>query len=138
MFKNLLTSLVIHERIETTEAKAKAIKPAADKMVTLAKRHNTDSMYFLQQQLAGEALKKFIDDVAPRFTSRNGGYTRIIKSGHRTKDDARMAIMEWVEKPLPKEVKPKEEKKTTAKTAKPTKTAKKPTKKETTKKEKTK
>jgi large subunit ribosomal protein L17 len=88
---------VLHGRIETTEAKAKSIKPLADKMVTLGKRGDLaarrQAAAFL---LDPAAVRKLFDDVAPRYAERNGGYTRIIKTGVRRGDAAPMAIVEWV------------------------------------------
>jgi len=88
---------VLHGRIETTEAKAKSIKPLADKMVTLGKRGDLaarrQAAAFL---LDPAAVKKLFDEVAPRYADRNGGYTRIIKTGVRRGDAAPLAIIEWV------------------------------------------
>src|SRR5690554_2788819 len=97
LLRNQVTSLVLHGRIETTEAKAKSIKPLADKMVTLGKRGDLaarrQAAAFL---LDPAAVKKLFDEVAPRYSDRNGGYTRIIKTGVRRGDAAPMAIIEWV------------------------------------------
>jgi large subunit ribosomal protein L17 len=98
LFKNLLTSLVLSERIKTSEAKAKAIKSAADKLITKAKIGGRDAERALEAKVHHEAVVKLIDDLAGRFTERSGGYTRIIKAGRRVADNAPMAIMEWVEK----------------------------------------
>ena len=80
LLRSLVTQLVLHGRIETTEAKAKAVKPLADKMVTLGKRGDLharrQAAAFLIQP---EAVKKLFDDIAPKYEDRNGGYTRIIK-----------------------------------------------------------
>jgi len=99
LFKALLSSLVIYEKIETTEAKAKAIKGHADKMITKVKKHKENAKEALQEYLAANAIQKFITDVAPRFEGRSGGYTRIIRAGRRRRDSAQMVIMEWVEGP---------------------------------------
>lgn len=97
LLRNQVTSLVLHGRIETTEAKAKAIKPLADKMVTLGKRGDLharrQAAAFLIQP---EAVKRLFDEIAPKYEERNGGYTRIIKTGPRRGDAAPMAIIEWV------------------------------------------
>ena len=97
LLRSLVTQLVLHGRIETTEAKAKAVKPLADKMVTLGKRGDIharrQAAAFLLQK---EAVKKLFDDVAPKYEDRNGGYTRIIKTAPRSGDAAPMAIIEWV------------------------------------------
>ena len=97
LFKNLLTSLVIEERITTTEAKAKAIRSAADKLVTKAKKGGPDAYRRLAPDVRYDAVEKLIKTIAPRFTDRNGGYTRcIIKVGHRVADNAPQVVMEWV------------------------------------------
>ena len=97
LLRNQVTSLVLHGRIETTEMKAKSIKPLADKMITLGKRGDLaarrQAAAFL---LDPAAVKKLFDEVAPRYADRNGGYTRIIKTGVRRGDAAPMAIIEWV------------------------------------------
>ena len=98
LFKNLLTSLVLNDRIKTTEAKAKAIKSAADKLITKAKKGGKDAYRNLEAQVNHDAVVKLIDDLGPRFVNRAGGYTRIIKVGNRVADNAAMAIIEWTEK----------------------------------------
>lgn len=96
LFKNLLTSLVMEERITTTEAKAKAIKSAADKLVTKAKKGGPDAFRNLAPDVRYDAVAKLINTIAPRFKDRQGGYTRIIKVGHRIADNAPQVAMEWV------------------------------------------
>ena len=121
LFKSLMTSLVLKESIRTTESKAKAIKPEIDKMVTHAKKGTNASMQKIHGSLSHIALDKFVSNVAPRFKDRNGGYTRIIKLGGRVGDEAKMVILEWVEKsdvPYQKPVKIKKEKKTVKTTSK--------------------
>lgn len=99
LFKGLVSSLTMYERIETTEEKAKAIKGHVEKLVTKAKKNNSvQARQMLQAYLTNEALQKMVTDVAPRFSDRPGGYTRIIKIGNRFSDNASMVIMEWVEK----------------------------------------
>lgn len=98
LFKGLMSFLVLQERIQTTEEKAKAIKPSVEKLITLAKRHGQNSTTFLHKYLTPPAIKKLIGDVAPRFNKRNGGYTRIIRAGNRFSDNAPVALIEWVEK----------------------------------------
>ncbi|HSW48115.1 MAG TPA: 50S ribosomal protein L17, partial [Candidatus Saccharimonadales bacterium] len=83
LFKNLLTSLVMEERIKTTTAKAKAIKGAADKLITKAKKDGPNVYKSLHPDVNQDAVLKLISDIAPRFTDRKGGYTRIIKIGKR-------------------------------------------------------
>lgn len=98
LFKNLLSSLVLEERITTTPAKAKAIKGAADKLVTKAKKGGTDALRALAPDVRHVAAAKLIEQIAPRFADRQGGYTRIIKVGRRVADNAPQVIMEWVVK----------------------------------------
>jgi large subunit ribosomal protein L17 len=105
LFRNLLVALFRHERIMTTEAKAKAIRGLADQMVTLAKR---DNLHARRQVLAmvpdTEVVKKLFDTIAARFSDRNGGYTRILRAGTRPGDRAPMVILELVDRPeTPKE-----------------------------------
>jgi large subunit ribosomal protein L17 len=105
MFRNLLVALFRHERIMTTEAKAKAMRGLADQMVTLAKR---DNLHARRQVLSmvpdGPVVKKLFDTIAARFGDRHGGYTRIIKAGTRPGDRAPMVILELVDRPeAPKE-----------------------------------
>lgn len=96
LFKNLMSSLVIKERIKTTEEKAKAIKGQIEKAVTKVNKKGNDARNQLQEYLNGEALEKLIKDVAPRFEKRNGGYTRIVRLGKRF-DSSDMVFLEWVE-----------------------------------------
>jgi large subunit ribosomal protein L17 len=117
LYRSLVTSLIEHERIETTEAKAKEIRIFADRMISLGKEKTLAArrraLAFLQSPLTA---KKLFDDVAPRFESRNGGYTRLIKTRSRVGDGAPMVLVELVEikekeKKKGKEAKPKEEEK---------------------------
>lgn len=100
LFKGLIRALILHERIETTAEKAKAIKSQVEKMVTKAKKGNINgnAQHFLSPTLSGSALQKMISDIAVRFKERPGGYTRIVKLGKRFNDDATKVFMEWVEK----------------------------------------
>ena len=105
LFRNLLVALFRHERITTTEAKAKAVRGLADRMVTLAKR---ESLHARRQVLAMVpdplVVKKLFDTIAARFGDRHGGYTRIIKAGTRPGDRAQMVLLELVDRPeAPKE-----------------------------------
>jgi large subunit ribosomal protein L17 len=124
LFKNLLTSLVMNEQIKTTTAKAKAIRGAADKLITKAKLGGREAYRGLEAQVNHDAVLKLIDDLGPRFNSRNGGYTRIIKIGNRVADNAPMALMEWVEKKVVIADKPVSKDKKEAKPAKKTETKK--------------
>ena len=107
LFKNLLTSLVMEERIQTTEAKAKAIKAAADKLVTRAKKGGPNAQRFLAPEVNHNAVVKLMTDIGPRFATRQGGYTRIIKTKNRVADNATQVLMEWTEIPEPVKVAPK-------------------------------
>jgi len=98
LFKSLMSSLVIHERIQTTEAKAKAIRAEVDKLVTKAKQGGNSANLVLEKSLSRPAFDKIIKEIGPRFSKRQGGYTRLIKLGKRFGDDAPVAILEWVEK----------------------------------------
>jgi len=105
LFRNLLVALFRHERITTTEAKAKAVRGLADRMVTLAKR---ESLHARRQVLAMVpdplVVKKLFDTIAARFGDRHGGYTRIVKAGTRPGDRAQMVLLELVDRPeTPKE-----------------------------------
>ncbi len=104
LWRNLITQFFLHGQIETTEAKARSIRPAAEKLITLAKRG-------LQKDAAGqvhtrrlanarlngkEVVTKLFDEIAPRYATRPGGYTRMVKIGRRRGDDAEMALLELV------------------------------------------
>jgi len=100
LFRNLLTALVRHERITTTTAKAKALRPLADRLITLAKR---DDLHARRQALSlvpdTAVVRKLFDTVAARYGDRRGGYTRIIQVGTRRGDGAPLAIVELVDRP---------------------------------------
>lgn len=100
LFKSLMSSLVLKERIKTTEAKAKAIKGDVDKLITTVKKNQDFARRFLTKSLSPEALEKLISKVVPRFKNRESGYTRIIRLGKRVSDHAPMVIIEWVEKEI--------------------------------------
>jgi large subunit ribosomal protein L17 len=122
LLANQVCSLIEHERIKTTLAKAKAVRPLAEKMVTLGKN---GSLHARRTALAAlrqkNAVKKLFDNIAPRSTNRNGGYTRIIRLGQRKSDSASIAFIEWVDAAQAVEEKePKESKEKTAKAKKET------------------
>jgi len=98
LYANLACSLIEHGRIKTTEAKAKAVKPYAEKMITLGRRGD---LHARRQALAElrtqEIVHKLFADIAPRMADRPGGYTRIIKIGHRPGDAAEMVYLELVD-----------------------------------------
>jgi large subunit ribosomal protein L17 len=90
--------LIEHQRIRTTLAKAKAVRPLAEKMVTLGKKgsiHARRTAFAALRQK--DAVKKLFDEIAPRTADRNGGYTRIVKLGQRKSDSAPVAYLEWVD-----------------------------------------
>jgi large subunit ribosomal protein L17 len=100
MFRNLLVALFRHERIMTTEAKAKAVRGMAEQMVTLAKRENLHAKRQVLAMVPDETVvKKLFDTIAARFSDRNGGYTRIIHAGTRPGDRASMVLLELVDRP---------------------------------------
>lgn len=104
--RNLVTNLVEKERIQTTLLRAKAARPLAERMITLGKR---DSLHARRQAAAflmtPGATKKLFAELAPRFAERNGGYTRIVRTGWRIGDGAELAILEWIGSELKKKEK---------------------------------
>ena len=97
LLHGIVTSLFQHERIETTEAKAKELRKVADKMLTLAKRGDLHARRQVMAYMMDEdVVKKLFDEVAPKYKDRQGGYTRIIKAGVRQGDAAPMVIIELV------------------------------------------
>jgi large subunit ribosomal protein L17 len=98
LFKGLISSLVIHEEIRTTEQKAKSVRGLAEKLVTKSRKEKLLAHSLLQPYLTPEALKKMISDIGPRFANRPGGYTRITKLPNRFSDNADMVTLSWVEK----------------------------------------
>src|SRR5436190_19322585 len=101
LLANQVCSLIEYQRIKTTLAKAKAVRPLAEKMVTLGKRGSIHARRTALATLRQKnAVKKLFDDIAPRSTDRNGGYTRIVKLGQRKSDSAPVAFLEWVDAPV--------------------------------------
>jgi large subunit ribosomal protein L17 len=101
LLANQVCSLIEHQRIKTTLAKAKAVRPLAEKMVTLGKKgtlHARRTALAVLRQKG--AVKRLFEDIAPRSATRNGGYTRIVKLGARKSDAAPVAFIEWVDAPL--------------------------------------
>ena len=98
MMRNMVTSLILHEKITTTDARAKELRKIADKMITLGKRGD---LHARRQALTvireRKVVAKLFDMVAPRYKDRPGGYTRIIRLENRTGDNAPMAVIELVE-----------------------------------------
>ena len=111
LLRSLVTSFLEKERIRTTLAKAKAAKPLAEKMITLAKK---DTLHAKRQTLRfiykKPVVKKLFEELGPRFSERPGGYTRIVKIGPRAGDGAEMAILELIGSEFEKKAKKKKEK----------------------------
>jgi len=109
LLRNLATSLVLHNRIETTLPKAKELKRVADKLVTLAKKDSLHArrqamtfLFAINRHAEGSAEKltpvhKLFTEIAPRYAERNGGYTRVIRTRKRDGDKAQLALIEFVE-----------------------------------------
>jgi large subunit ribosomal protein L17 len=120
LLANQVCSLIVHRRIKTTLAKAKAVRPLAERMVTLGKNGSLharrNALSILRQK---DVVKKLFDDIAQKSTNRNGGYTRIVKLGRRKSDSAPMAFLEWVDAAQVTEEKSAEEKKARRKEAEP-------------------
>ncbi len=117
MFRNQLASLIDHERIITTLPKAKELRPIAEKLITLAKNDSVHARRQAARQVPDDGLiAKLFDTIGPRFSTRPGGYTRIMKLGARRGDAAEMAILELVERsPEKVDTKPAAEKAAPAK-----------------------
>jgi large subunit ribosomal protein L17 len=108
LLRNLVTSFLEKERITTTIAKAKATRPIAEKMITLAKKNTLHTRRLaLGYIYKKEVVKKLFDELGPRFSERPGGYTRIVKIGPRAGDGAEMAILELVGTEFKKKTKKK-------------------------------
>ena len=98
MLRNMATSLFRHERVTTTTAEAKELRPYAERLITLARRGDLHARRLAARKIADrEVLAKLFEDIGPRFAERPGGYTRILKLGHRRGDAAEMALIELVE-----------------------------------------
>ena len=99
MFSNMAASLIKHEQIVTTLAKAKDLRRVIDKYVTLAKRGDLNSRRIAASRMGDEAMvKKLFDTLAPRYKDRSGGYTRVLKAGYRYGDSAPVAVIEFVDR----------------------------------------
>jgi large subunit ribosomal protein L17 len=95
MLNNMATSLFEHGRVVTTEAKAKELRPFAEKLITLARRGDLHARRLVQRKIKDrETLSRLFTDIGPRFAARPGGYTRILKLGHREGDGADIARIE--------------------------------------------
>jgi large subunit ribosomal protein L17 len=95
MLNNMATSLFEHGRVVTTEAKAKELRPFAEKLITLARRGDLHARRLVQRKIRDrETLSRLFSEIGPRFAARPGGYTRILKLGHREGDGADIARIE--------------------------------------------
>jgi large subunit ribosomal protein L17 len=110
LLRNLVTSFLEKERVRTTLAKAKAARPLAEKMITLAKKDTLHSrrqaLRFIYKRLV---VKKLFEELGPRFSERPGGYTRIVKVGARSGDGAEMAVLELIGTEFKKKAKKKKD-----------------------------
>lgn len=96
LLRTLANSFFLHQKIKTTEAKAKELRPIVEKMITRAKNDSIANRRLLAQNLTPGMVKKITKEIAPEYKERDGGYTRIIKLGPRNSDGAKMAIIELV------------------------------------------
>ena len=133
LFKNMATSLLKHEIIRTTLPKAKELRKIAEPLITLGRESSVHNQRLAFSRLRDrEIVTKLFGEIGPRYSKRNGGYTRILKCGFRKGDNAPMAYIELVDRPIevkaeevkaeeakPKEAKPKEVKDVAVKVAKP-------------------
>ncbi len=127
LLRNLATALILHDSIETTLPKAKALKRVADQLVTLGKNDSLHSrrqamrfLYPINKHAEGNAQKwtsvhKLFTEIAPRFAERNGGYTRVIRTRKRDGDKAQLALIQFVEGEVQKSDKPKRKRRAVAK-----------------------
>lgn len=118
LFRNLLTALFQHEQVMTTVAKAKALRPLADRMVTLAKREDLHARRQVLRLIVDTAVvRKLFDTIAARYADRRGGYTRLVRTGRRAGDGAPLALLELVDRPAAPKKKAKEKQAAKAKGA---------------------
>ena len=101
LFSNLASSLVIHKKIKTTEAKGKELRSYVERLVTYAKRGDVHGRRLIQKKIIGKRGKEIanilIHDIAPHYKKRNGGYTRLIKLNNRKNDNAPVTLVEFVD-----------------------------------------
>ena len=99
LFKNMLNSLIKYEQIITTLPKAKELKPKIDKVITLGKQSNLSKKKYLFSKLQDKkSVKKVFETLSKRYANRKGGYSRVLKAGFRTGDDAPMAVIELIDR----------------------------------------
>ena len=97
LLKSLARALFLHEKIKTTEAKAKELSPFAQKAITKAKKGDVAARRHLAQLFSKNIVKKLVDEIAPRYKTRKGGYVRLIKLGPRKSDGAKMVFIELLQ-----------------------------------------
>ncbi|MCI4626723.1 MAG: 50S ribosomal protein L17 [Candidatus Magnetoovum sp. WYHC-5] len=98
LFRNLIAALIEYERIETTITKAKVLRTLAERIVTLSKRGDLHAKRLAMSKIPNrKVVAKLFRDIAPRFIDRNGGYLRIVKTRRRLKDQAEMAVVEFID-----------------------------------------
>ena len=108
LLRGLLSSLFLHQKIETTVAKAKEIKKMAERMVTMGIKGDLHSKRVALSHVPNRtAIAKLFGEIAPRFTGRNGGYLRIVQTRRRVNDGAEMAVLEFIDYEAPAAEKPK-------------------------------
>jgi len=96
LIKGLIRALFLHGKIKTTEAKAKEISPIAEKFITKAKSKEVAVLRYLNRFFSKDIVRKLVNEIAPKYKERKGGYTRIVKLGRRKSDGAKMAIIELI------------------------------------------
>jgi large subunit ribosomal protein L17 len=95
LYRSLATALVDHGRITTTVAKAKSLSGYVNKLITNAKKNSISATRLLSKDVGTVTATKLVKEIGPKFNTKNGGYTRMIKKGQRISDGAPMAIIEW-------------------------------------------
>lgn len=101
LLRSLAEALVRNEHIETTETKAKELRPYIERWVTKSANNSVQTRRLLRAHFSEEVTNKLLEDIGPRYKARAGGYTRIIKRGHRVRDNAPRAIIEFVREEAP-------------------------------------
>ncbi len=96
LFRNLSSSLILKEKITTTEAKAKELRPFVEKFITRAKKNNLACQRLLLKNFSNKTVEKLLKELGPRYKNRPGGYIRIIKINPRKSDGAKMAVIELI------------------------------------------
>ncbi len=98
LLANLSISLITHKKIETTYAKAKEVRRCIEKLITIAKNNNLQAQREVQKVIKNKQASKILfEEISPKYLERNGGYTRIVKTGFRKGDSAPLAIIEFIE-----------------------------------------